>query len=101
MAGDGISLFLTSASANLGAVGTPLGKGERAARDFEAILLTQLMDSLEKTFSCVAQDPTPGASDYRHMATQALASKIGEQGGIGIAQLILRHLPDAKVQAKP
>jgi Rod binding domain-containing protein len=78
----------------------PLGKGEKAARDFEAILLTSLMDSLQKTFSGVAEDPTPGASDYRLMGTQALASAIAERGGIGIARLILSHLQTRKAPGK-
>jgi Rod binding domain-containing protein len=75
----------------------PLGKGEKAARDFEAILLTSLMDSLQKTLSGLPDDQTPGASDYRLMGTQAFAAAIADQGGIGIARLILSHLPAPKV----
>jgi len=75
-----------------------LGKNEKAALDFEAMLLTPVLDSLQKTFAGDSEDSkTPGASDYRHLATQALAQSIAARGGIGIAQLILRHLQPPKV----
>jgi peptidoglycan hydrolase FlgJ len=73
-------------------------KNEKAARDFEAMLLTPVLDSLQKTFSGDSEDSkTPGASDYRLMATQALAQSIAARGGIGIAKMILRHLTPPKV----
>ncbi len=74
-----------------------IGKNEKAARDFEALLLTPVLDSLEKTFSGSEDSKTPGASDYRLMGTQALAQAIAAHGGIGIAQLILRHMQPPKV----
>lgn len=73
-------------------------KNEKAARDFEAMLLTPLLDSLQKTFAGASEDAkTPGASDYRLMATQALAQTIAARGGIGIARLVLDHLQPPKV----
>lgn len=73
-------------------------KNEKAARDFEAMLLAPLLDSLQKTFAGTSGDAkTPGASDYRLMATQALAQSIVARGGIGIAQLVLDHLQPPKV----
>ncbi|MBZ5657313.1 MAG: hypothetical protein LAO56_18760 [Acidobacteriia bacterium] len=93
---DGMNVSLAASMPHLATTSLPLGKGERAARDFEAILLTSLMDSLQKTVSGVAEDPTPGASDYRLMGTQALASAIAAQGGIGIARLIQGHLQTQK-----
>jgi Rod binding domain-containing protein len=73
-------------------------KNEKAARDFEAMLLTPVLDSLQKTFAGDSKDAkTPGASDYRQMGSQALAQAIAARGGIGIAQLILRHLQPPKV----
>lgn len=76
-------------------------KNEKAARDFEAILLTPVLDSLQKTFGGDPEEvKTPGASDYRHMATQALTQAIAERGGIGIAQMILRHLQPPKISSE-
>ncbi|MGA8540232.1 MAG: rod-binding protein [Terriglobales bacterium] len=73
-------------------------KNEKAALDFEAMLLAPVLDSLQKTFAGDSEDSkTPGASDYRHMATQALAQSMAARGGIGIAKLILRHWGTPKV----
>jgi Rod binding domain-containing protein len=52
---------------------------------------------LQKTFAGDSEDKTTGASDYRQMGSQALAQAIAARGGIGIAQLILRHLQPPKV----
>ena len=73
------------------------GKTAKAARDFESVLLTSLFDSLQKSFFFDPQDSTPGAADYRLMGTRALAEAVSAGGGIGIARLILRHLPVTKV----
>ncbi|HWY04023.1 MAG TPA: hypothetical protein VNX60_10170 [Candidatus Acidoferrum sp.] len=73
-------------------------KNQKAARDFEAMLLTPVLDSLQKTFAGNSEEASiTGASDYRQMATAALAQAIAARGGIGIAQLILRHLQPPKV----
>jgi Rod binding domain-containing protein len=71
-----------------------IAKNEKAARDFEAVLLTPVFDALQKTFAGDREeDKTAGASDFRQMGSQALAQAIAARGGIGIAKLILRHLP--------
>jgi len=86
-----------ASAANPAAVKAAL-RNEKAARDFEAMLLTPVLDSLQKTFAGNSEDANaPGASDYRLMGTQALAQSIAARGGIGIAQLILRHLQPPKV----
>ena len=97
MPANGINVSLAASLPRMEAASPPLGKGEKAARDFEAILLTSLLDSLQKTFSGETEDSTLGASDYRLMGTQAMASAIADRGGIGIARLILNHLPAPKV----
>ena len=74
------------------------GKTEKAAREFESVLLTSLFDGLQKSFSFDAQDETPGAADYRQMGTQALANAVSSGGGIGIARMILSHLHAPKDQ---
>jgi hypothetical protein len=88
-------------SAALGRIPTampPAEKSEKAAHDFESVLLTSLFDSLQKSFAFDSQDETPGASDYRMMGTQALAKAVADGGGIGIGRLILRHLRAPTVQ---
>ncbi len=79
-------------------VGKEVRKDVKAARDFETLLLTPVLESLQKTFAGIADDDkTPGASDYRRMGTEALTRSIVDGGGIGIARLILRHLQAPKV----
>ncbi|HTR26005.1 MAG TPA: hypothetical protein VMI10_18675 [Terriglobales bacterium] len=74
------------------------GKTGKAARDFESILLTSLFDGLQRSFSFDTPDDAsmPGASDYRLMGTRALAEAVAKAGGIGIARLVLDHLPAPK-----
>jgi Rod binding domain-containing protein len=65
----------------------------KAARDFEAVLLTSLFGSLEKTFTAIgAKSTDPGANDYQYMGAQALGSSLAASGGIGIASMIVHNL---------
>ena len=95
-----MNVELSPVLARLATNAAPVSKGEKAARDFEAVLLTSLLDSLQKAFAWDREDATPGAGDYRLMGTRALAEAVAAGGGIGIAQLILRHLPVTKVSGK-
>lgn len=72
-------------------------KAEKAAQDFEAVLLTSLLDSLQKSFAGTADESSAGSDSYAAMGTQALASAISAHGGIGIAGMILRQWQHAKV----
>jgi len=95
-----MNIDLSSALGGITATTPPAsqpGKAEKAARDFESVLLTSVFDSLERTFAWDAEDRTPGAGDYRMMETRALADAVSSGGGIGIGQFILRHLPVTKV----
>jgi len=75
----------------------PPGRGAKAAREFEANLIGSLLESMEKTFATLPGDSTvPGADDYNHMGTQALAQGLAARGGFGIAAMISRHLHEGK-----
>ena len=75
-----------------------LGKGAKAAREFEAQLIGTLLESLEKSFAAVpGQDAMAGGDDYNYLGTRALASAIAAGGGFGIAKLISGHLGSTKV----
>ncbi|HZP63311.1 MAG TPA: hypothetical protein VFB28_07845 [Terriglobales bacterium] len=68
-------------------------KLNHAARQFEAVLLNQLFDSLEHTFSVLGEEKTSaGADQYRFLGIQALCSRISEHGGLGIADMIVRNV---------
>lgn len=73
-------------------------KNAKAARDFEALLLTPVLDALQKTFGGDDDAKTTGASDYRALGTQALAQSIAASGGIGIAKLILSRMEPALLE---
>jgi Rod binding domain-containing protein len=80
-------------------VTTPaLGKGAKAAREFEAQLIGTVLESLEKTFSALpGQDAMAGTDEYNYLGTQAFATAIADGGGFGIAKLIAQHLGNTKV----
>jgi len=65
----------------------------KAAGDFEAILLQSLWKSMKDTFS----DPDDPDSDetlksFDDLGVEAMASAVGSSGGLGIKNLILKHL---------
>jgi Rod binding domain-containing protein len=71
-----------------------IGRGAKAARDFEANLIGSLLESMEKTFAALPGESTlPGTDNYNYMGTQALAQGLADRGGFGIAAMISRHLP--------
>jgi Rod binding domain-containing protein len=70
-----------------------LGKGQKAAREFEAQLIGTVLQSLEKTLASLpGQDPIAGEDNYNYLGTQALASAVTAGGGFGIARMIEEHL---------
>jgi Rod binding domain-containing protein len=90
---SGVSPSALSAAV-LPPLATPaLGKGQKAAREFEAQLIGSVLESLEKTFATLpGQDAMAGEDDYNYLGTQALASAIAAGGGFGIAKMITAHL---------
>jgi Rod binding domain-containing protein len=69
-----------------------LGKGEKAARDFEAQLIGTVLQSLEKTFADLpGQSKIPGQDDYNYLGSEALASGLAAHGGFGIARMISNY----------
>jgi len=77
----------------------PLGKvkAEKAAQDFEAVLLGSLLESLQKSFAGASQDMPVGSDNFAAMGTQALAAAMSAHGGIGIARMILHQWQQSKV----
>jgi len=74
-------------------------KLERAAKAFESILLDKWLEDAQHAFASVpGDDPDKndagnvGADQYRSLAMQALAEKITDSGGIGIASMIVRQM---------
>jgi Rod binding domain-containing protein len=93
----GMASAAASASALLPSPTAALGKGAKAAREFEAQLIGSVLESLEKTFASVpGGDGMAGEDNYNYMGTQALAQAIAAGGGFGIAKMISEHLETRK-----
>jgi len=94
---SGFSSSAVATGAMLPSGAPALGKGPKAAREFEAQLIGTVLQSLEKTFAAIpGQDAMAGEDDYNYLGTQALASAVAAGGGFGIARLITEHLMDTK-----
>jgi len=72
---------------------SPNARGVRASREFEASLISSVLQSAEKTFAALpGEDSFAGSENYDYLATQALGSAIAARGGFGIAAMISRYL---------
>ena|ERR1700688_746293 len=96
-----ISGFSSAGSSAAAVLPTPaLGKGQKAAREFEAQLIGMVLESLEKTFATVpGQKEMAGEDNYNYLGTQALASALAAAGGFGIARMISQHLISEHLEA--
>jgi Rod binding domain-containing protein len=93
-----MNLSIASPSAQLPCA-HPAGKmkAEKAAQDFESVLLGSLLESLQKSFAGTSPDASAGSDNYAAMGTQALAAAMSSHGGIGIARMILHQWQQSKV----
>ena len=71
----------------------------KAAHEFESVLLNQLLGSLEHAFSTLSRKKTEAEDHYHFLGVQALASHMAANGGIGIADTIVRSLTHQSTQA--
>jgi Rod binding domain-containing protein len=72
-------------------------KIDKAARDFESILVGEWLEKAEKSFATVPgsdpdQDRDSGHDQFQSIACQTLAQGISKTGGFGIASMISKHL---------
>lgn len=64
-----------------------------AAREFEALLLANVLGPLERSFASISGDAgTSGAEAYQSLGMQAVAGALANHGGIGIADMVSRSL---------
>ena len=65
----------------------------KAAGEFEAILLGSLWRSMKETFSNQDdEDFDPTLQSFDELGIQGMAGAVGKAGGLGIKNLILKHL---------
>ena len=80
-------------SANSGSPSTPeLSKLRKAAGEFESILLESLWKSMKDTFSDPDEDSDPTLKSFDDWGTHAMASAVGNSGGLGVKNMILKYL---------
>ncbi|MFZ0284120.1 MAG: rod-binding protein [Terriglobales bacterium] len=76
---------------------TDTGKIDKAAKDFESILLGEWLEQAEKSFATVPgvdpdENADPGRDQFQSIGCQFLSQAMSKAGGIGIASMISKHL---------
>ena len=75
-------------------------KIDKAARDFESILLGEWLEKAEKSFATVpggdpSENADPGHDQLQSIGCQFLSEALSKAGGIGLAAMISKHLKAA------
>ncbi len=71
-------------------------RAAKAARDFEALLLTNWLQSVDEGLKSLSGDSEEaGADTMNGIAMQAIAAGVAARGGVGLAKMMLQHLPIA------
>jgi Rod binding domain-containing protein len=78
-------------------------KIDKAAHDFESILVGQWLEKAEKSFATVPgadpdQDRDAGHDQFQSIACESMAKGLVKDGGFGIAAMISKHLKAAEVK---
>jgi Rod binding domain-containing protein len=81
-------------------------KIDKAAKDFESILLGEWLEKAEKSFASVPgpdpdQDNDPGHDQFQTIGCQFLGEALSKAGGIGIASMISKHLKAVEASRHP
>jgi Rod binding domain-containing protein len=64
----------------------------KAAREFEAILLQNWLEKMNKSMAEDKDSQDAAHDTITSMGAQAVATALSARGGIGIASMLLRHL---------
>jgi len=68
---------------------------EQAAKEFEAMFLTQLLKLARESNWTAQPDEEAGAESYKELAEEHLAKAIAAQGSLGLDRLIRQQLDSA------
>jgi flagellar protein FlgJ len=72
----------------------PTPEQRKAAEQFEAIFLRQLLKGMEKGSGISKADQGSAGDIYRSMMVGTLADSAAEGGGIGLSELVLQSMLD-------
>jgi Rod binding domain-containing protein len=86
---------VSTAPVNAEAAQAPDPRIVKAARDFEAIFVRQMLRSLEKTTSIGSGHQASGAGTYGSMVVNAMADAVSGAGGLGLSEVLVKHLSAA------
>lgn len=94
---NAIATDLAKASGNTPADSVSAARDDRkwkVAKDFEAMFLHQMFKSMRNTLSgeSIAGEESNGRRIFSEMLDEEMAKRASEQGGIGLADLIYRHM---------
>jgi Rod binding domain-containing protein len=74
-----------------------LAKLRKAAGEFESMLLESLWKSMKETFADPEEEADPTLKNFDDWGIHAMAGAVGESGGLGIKNLILKYLEPGAV----
>lgn len=72
--------------------GSSNAKLRKAAGEFESILLESLWRSMKETFASPDDDSDPILQSFDDWSIRAMSSAVGQAGGLGIKNMIVRYL---------
>jgi len=68
-------------------------KLRKAAQDFEGILISQLWEHFQTSFSSLGgETPLAGSDTLNSLAIETLSTALARRGGLGIGQMIVHQL---------
>lgn len=85
------------ASHDLGSPGCgDTAKAHKSAVEFESILLASWLEKMQQTIQTLPGDEQdPGADTFQSLGVQAISGALAARGGLGIANMIEKHLSPA------
>jgi Rod binding domain-containing protein len=87
------ALLAAPSSGSTGSSSPSAAKLRKAAGEFEAIMLESLWKSMKETFKSPDDENTdPTLESFDDWAIQGMASAVGQSGGLGIKNMILKYL---------
>jgi Rod binding domain-containing protein len=78
-----------------------VAKLRKAAGEFESMLFQSLWKSMKDTFSNQDDETDPTLESFDDWGMQALSNAVGNSGGLGIKNMILKHLEPTLSAANP